>query len=89
MKELIGPFSQIITMVNLPERGVISDNSLEIIDDGGVVIEDGKIIEVGDFLSLSKNNLDVRENYTETINNNKTSNTTGIVRHTGGEIHLN
>ena len=61
MKELIGPFSQIITMVNLPERGVISDNSLEIIDDGGVVIEDGKIIEVGDFLSLSKNNLDVRE----------------------------
>ena len=48
-------------MVNLPERGAISDNSLEIIDDGGVVIEDGKIIEVGDFLSLSKNNLDVSE----------------------------
>ena len=48
-------------MVNLPERGAISDNSLEIIDDGGVVIEDGKIIEVGDFLSLNKNNLDVRE----------------------------
>ena len=48
-------------MVNLPERGAISDNSLEIIDDGGVVIEDGKIIDVGDFLSLSKNNLDVRE----------------------------
>ena len=61
MKELIGPFSQIITMANLPERGAISDNNLEIIDDGGVVIEDGKIIEVGDFLSLSKNNLDVRE----------------------------
>ena len=48
-------------MVNLPERGAISDNSLEIIDDGGVVIEDGKIIEVGDFLLLSKNNLDVRK----------------------------
>ena len=48
-------------MVNLPERGAISDNSLEIIDDGGVVFEDGKIIEVGDFLSLSKNDLDVRE----------------------------
>ena len=48
-------------MANLPERGAISDNSLEIIDDGGVVIEDGKIIEVGDFLSLSKNDLDVKE----------------------------
>ena len=61
MKELIGPFSQIITMANLPERGAISDNSLEIIEDGGIVIEDGKIIEVGDFLSLRKNNLDIRE----------------------------
>ena len=49
MKELIGPFSQIITMVNLPERGAISDNSLEIIDDGGVVIEDGKIIAMNQF----------------------------------------
>ena len=48
-------------MANLPERGAISDNSLEIIEGGGVVIEDGKIIEVGDFLSLSKNNLVVRE----------------------------
>ena len=61
MKELIGPFSQIITMANLPERGAIRDNSLEIIEDGGIVIEDGKIIEVGDFLSLRKNNLDIRE----------------------------
>ena len=61
MKELIGPFSQIITMANLPERGAISDNSLEIIEDGGIVIEDGKIIEVGDFLSLRKNNIDIRE----------------------------
>ena len=31
-------------MANLPERGVISDNSLEIIEDGGIVIKDGKII---------------------------------------------
>ncbi len=61
MKELIGPFSQIITMANLPERGAISDNSLEIIEEGGVVIEKGKIIEVGDFLLLRKKNLSIRE----------------------------
>ena len=48
-------------MVNLPERGVINDNSLEIIEDGGVVIEDGKINEVGDFSLLNKNGLDIIE----------------------------
>ena len=48
-------------MVNLPERGAISDNSLEIIEDGGVVIEDGKINEVGDFSILNKNGLDIIE----------------------------
>ena len=61
MKELVGPFSQIITMSNLPERGALIDSSLEIIEDGGLVIEKGKIIEVGDFSLLSKNNLDVIE----------------------------
>ena len=48
-------------MVNLPERGAIIDNSLEIIEDGGVVIEDGKINEVGDFSLLNKNGLDIIE----------------------------
>tara|TARA_B100000674_G_scaffold481381_1_gene482117 strand:- start:746 stop:1051 length:306 start_codon:yes stop_codon:yes gene_type:complete len=61
LKELVGPFSQIITMANLPDRGALIDNSLEIIEDGGVVIEKGKIIEVGDYSLLSKNNLDVIE----------------------------
>ena len=54
MKELVGPFSQIITMANLPERGALIDSGLEIIEDGGLVIEKGKIIEVGDFSLLSK-----------------------------------
>ena len=40
-------------MANLPDRGALIDNSLEIIEDGGVVIEKGKIIEVGDYSLLS------------------------------------
>ena len=48
-------------MANVPERGAINDNSLEIIENGGVVIENGKIIEVGDFSLLSKNGLDIIE----------------------------
>jgi len=55
LKKLIGPFSQIITMANVPERGAINDNSLEIIENGGVVIDNGKIIEVGNFSLLNKN----------------------------------
>ena len=61
MKKLIGPFSQIITMANVPERGAINDNSLEIIENGGVVIDNGKIIEVGNFSLLNKNGLDILE----------------------------
>ena len=61
--------------------------------DMNVVLKDGKMNTnvAGDYnLKVGGSyNLDVRENYTETINNDKTSNTTGIVRHTGGEIHLN
>ena len=48
-------------MANVPERGAINDNSLEIIENGGVVIENGIIIEVGDFSLLSKNGLDIIE----------------------------
>ena len=42
-------------MSNLPLRGAISDDKLEIIEDGGVVVLGDKIIEVGKFSVLSKN----------------------------------
>ena len=37
-KKLIGPFKQIITMINLPPTGPISDDQLEMVQDGGIVI---------------------------------------------------
>ncbi len=36
-KTLIGPFSQIVTMDKLPHAGPLSDNSLEIIKNGGIL----------------------------------------------------
>ncbi len=54
MKILIGPFSQIVTMRNIPIRGAISDSQLEIISDGGIVVEHGKIVEFGTFDSLHR-----------------------------------
>ncbi len=52
--KLSGPFKQIITLNNLPLKGKINDNELEIISNGGVLTDDGKIIEIGDFDSLKQ-----------------------------------
>lgn len=47
--KLIGPFSQIITLAGIPLKGVVKDEQLEIIENGGVLIENGFISKVGDF----------------------------------------
>ena len=41
-------------MSNLPLHGALSDNKIEIIEKGGVVISGDKIIEVGNFENLFK-----------------------------------
>ncbi|WP_443936428.1 imidazolonepropionase [Pedobacter sp. MW01-1-1] len=53
MKKLIGPFSQIVSLSGLPLKGALSDEQLNIIAQGGVVIEDEKILEIGDFKQLA------------------------------------
>lgn len=52
--KLIGPFKQIVTLANLPLRGKISDDQLEIIVDGGIVLNNGKIETTGSFQDLKK-----------------------------------
>src|ERR1035437_2535984 len=51
---LTGPFTQLLTMDKLPEKGPLSDDHLEIIPDGGILHRDGKIIETGTFQLLKK-----------------------------------
>ena len=53
---LIGPFTQLLTMDNLPERGKLSDEQLEIIPDAGILHQDGVILAVGNFEQLRKEN---------------------------------
>ncbi|MEC7858176.1 MAG: imidazolonepropionase [Bacteroidota bacterium] len=48
-------------MANLPERGPINDENLQIIKDAGIVIENEKIVEIGVFDQLNKNISSVRE----------------------------
>ena len=53
-KILIGPFKQVIPMTGLSLKGAISDDQLTILEDAGIVVENGKIQEIGDFKNLSK-----------------------------------
>ncbi|MEN7548221.1 imidazolonepropionase [Rapidithrix thailandica] len=50
--KLIGPFRQILTMANLPEGGPIKDDSLELIENGGVLIQGEHILKVGTYKDL-------------------------------------
>ena len=52
--KLAGPFSQLITMAELPERGPIDDQKLEIIENAGILIREGIIQQVGLFQELKK-----------------------------------
>ncbi len=47
--KLIGPFKQIVTLANLPLRGKLSDEQLEIIENGGILLHDGIVHDVGNF----------------------------------------
>ncbi len=64
--KLIGPFSQLLALTNLPLRGKLSDEQLEIITDGGILINDDvKIEAVGDFEDLKTQNPDIEIEYVE------------------------
>lgn len=57
--KLIGPFTQVVTLANLPLRGKLSDEQLEIIPDGGILINNDKIEKVGNFEILKSENQNI------------------------------
>ncbi len=54
MKKLIGPFKQIVTLADLPLRGKLDDNQLEIIDNGGILISENLIEKVSNYADLKR-----------------------------------
>jgi imidazolonepropionase len=56
MKKLIGPFTQILPLTDLPLKGALKDEQLNIIPQGGVLVEDGQIVVVDDFEKLKSAN---------------------------------
>lgn len=47
-KQLLGPFSEMVTMDRLPDGGPLLDDRLDIVRQGGLLIEGDKILEVLD-----------------------------------------
>ncbi len=58
--KLIGPFKQVVTLANLPLRGKLSDEQLEIIIDGGILVGDNTIQKVGNFETLKLENQNIK-----------------------------
>ncbi|WES95863.1 imidazolonepropionase [Chryseobacterium arthrosphaerae] len=54
--KLIGPFRQVVTLANLPLRGKLADEQLEVIADGGIVVADNTIQKTGNFETLKIEN---------------------------------
>ncbi len=52
--KLTGPFQQIVTLNHLPLKGKLDDESLEIITNGGIISDNGKIVETGDYQLLKQ-----------------------------------
>ncbi|AZA56126.1 imidazolonepropionase [Chryseobacterium shandongense] len=57
--KLIGPFRQVITLANLPLRGKLLDEQIEIIEDGGILISQNKIHQIGNFEALQSENQNI------------------------------
>jgi imidazolonepropionase len=56
MKILHGPFTQILPLTGMPLKGALKDDQLQIISNGGIVVENGLISAVGSFETLRKEN---------------------------------
>lgn len=52
--KLIGPFCQILTMDALPAKGPLSDADLQIVENGGVLVNNETIEAVGNFQELEQ-----------------------------------
>ncbi len=52
---IIGPFTQLLPLTNLPLKGALTDDQLEVIEQGGIVVENGKVIAVGVYNELIQN----------------------------------
>jgi len=68
-KKLYGPFSQLLTMSGLPLKGPLKDEQLEVIEQSGIVVQNGKVLDLGDYKELQ----DIHSDATHALNANPKS----------------
>ena len=56
---LIGPFKQVIPMSGLSLKGTITDSQLIILEDSGILVENGTVQEIGNFEALANRLTDI------------------------------
>jgi imidazolonepropionase len=54
MKKLIGPFAQVLPLTGLPLKGALKDEQLQVIPNGGLLINNGRVVTAGSFAKLRK-----------------------------------
>lgn len=59
--KLYGPFTQLLTMNGLPLNGPLKDEQLEIIPNAGIVVEEGIILDLGNFSDLENTYSDAKK----------------------------
>lgn len=57
---LVGPFRQLVTMRGLPKRGPLKDEQLEVIPEGGILLNAWQIDDIGHWETLRKENAGLR-----------------------------
>lgn len=63
--QLIGPFTQVVTMANLPQKGAIADEQLSVIKDAGILVKGEHIEAIDNFEKLCQSTKSLQPNYTK------------------------
>lgn len=58
---LIGPFKQAVTLNGLKTRGPIKDEEISLIENAGILVENGNIVQVDNFETLAKSATQIQE----------------------------
>ncbi len=61
MSKLIGPFRQIVTLQNTPEKGALNDSRLDLVFDSSILVANGEILNVGSFDNLKNDAKEIEE----------------------------